>query len=418
MGRITKQFLGLTLVPLLALLCLALPVEADAATAASGSCGENVTWRFDESTGTLTISGSGPMENYTFSNKAPWIDYHSEIQNVVVESGVTSVGDYSFHSTGNTEYTNFTDLTLADTVTSIGFSAFWNCSSLTGDLVIPDSVTGIGGYAFENCSGLTGKLVLPDSVTSIGSGAFNECSGLTGDLVIPTGITGINDYTFGNCSSMTGTLVIPEGVTGIGESAFSNCTGLTGSLKIPDTVTSIGYAAFYNCSSLTGELVIPKRVTSIGDYAFHMCTSLTQVTVGEGVTEIPESAFDFCLSLEQVVLPGGLTTIRNRAFADCRSLTEITFTGKAPTINTEAFLNVEATAYYPADDATWAEEVRQNYGGTITWVPYETTTDDTPEDLERYPSELRWFFRKLNDPDNYLWASGTYTKLMEKYGEK
>ena len=158
---------------------------------------------------------------------------------------------------------------IGDSVTTIGYAAFYDCTSLT-EIVIPDSVTSIGRSAFSDCTSLT-EIVIPDSVTSIGYYAFDGCSSLT-EIVIPDSVTSIGVSAFYDCSSLT-EIVIPDSVTSIGDSAFSNCTSLT-EIVIPDSVTSIGGGAFYNCTSLT-EIVIPDSVTSIGKNAFWSCTSLT-----------------------------------------------------------------------------------------------------------------------------------------------
>ncbi len=157
-------------------------------------------------------------------------------------------------------------------VTSIGTSAFQNCSSLTS-VTIPNSVTSIGASAFQNCSSLT-SVTIPNSVTSIGNYAFTYCSSLT-SVTIPNSVTSIGNYAFRDCSSLT-SVTIPNSVTSIGWEAFKNCSSLT-SVTIPNSVTSIRSSAFYNCSSLT-SITIPNSVTSIGSSAFYGCDGLTSVT--------------------------------------------------------------------------------------------------------------------------------------------
>ena len=205
---------------------------------------DNLTWTLDAD-GTLTISGTGAMKNYDYdSNQSP-VYKNSNVKKVVIEDGVTSIGE----------------------------SAFFYCSSLTS-ITIPDSVTSIGDYAFFNCSSLT-SITIPDSVTSIGESAFYGCSSLT-------------------------SITIPDGVTSIGNTAFSYCSSLT-SITIPDSVTSIGDYAFRNCSSLT-SITIPNSVTSIGNNTFRLCKSLTIITIPDSVTSIGESAFDNCKNLKTISL--------------------------------------------------------------------------------------------------------------------
>ena len=173
-------------------------------------------------------------------------------------------------------------------VTSIGDSAFSDCSSLS-DIVIPDSVTSIGDSAFSGCSSLS-DIVIPDSVTSIGDSVFSDCSSLS-DIVIPDSVTSIGDSAFWGCSSLSD-IVIPDSVTSIGDCAFSDCSSLS-NIVIPDSVTSIGDSAFWGCSSLS-NIVIPDSVTSIGDWAFSGCSSLSNIVIPNSVTSIGSEAFAGC----------------------------------------------------------------------------------------------------------------------------
>ena len=231
---------------------------------ASGTCGDNLTWVLTEG-GTLTISGSGEM-----TDAVPWADYNQTILSVVMEPGVTS----------------------------IGWFAFFGCSSLTS-VTIPEGVTSIGDFAFSSCSSLT-SMTLPESMTSIGWHAFGGCNSLT-------------------------SVTIPDGVTSIGGSAFSGCSSLT-SVTIPDAVASIESDVFSGCSSLT-SITIPKSVTSIGNDAFRECSSLTNVTIPEGVTSIDSYAFSGCSSLTSVSIPEGVTSIGNYAFYGCDKLKHVYYGG-------------------------------------------------------------------------------------------
>ena len=159
---------------------------------------------------------------------------------------VTKIANSAFSYVKNKE--NIKSITIPNSVTSIGDSAFWGCSSLTS-ITIPNSVTSIGGSAFEDCSKLT-------------------------SITIPNGITTIVYRTFSGCSSLT-SVTIGNSVTSIGSEAFYNCSSLT-SVTIGNSVTSIGSEAFYNCSSLT-SVTIPNSVTSIGREAFSYCTSLKTI---------------------------------------------------------------------------------------------------------------------------------------------
>ena len=200
----------------------------------SGSCGENVTYSFVESTGTLTISGTGYMEDFTSSSKVPWNAYRSSIKKVVINNGVTS----------------------------IGYDAFYGCKGLTS-VTIPNSVTSIGGSAFSDCTGLTSINVAEDNLNYASIDGVLYSKDKKTLRVYPQG--------------KTGSFTIPNSVTSIGDGAFDGCEGLT-SVTIPNSVTSIGEDAFYGCTGLT-SITIPNSVTSIGEWAFDGCTGLTSMTV-------------------------------------------------------------------------------------------------------------------------------------------
>ena len=260
---------------------------------ANGSCGDNVTWKLLGS-GTMLIIGRGPMWDYS-PGYMPWPNAGllSDIKEVVIRPGITSIGG----------------------------SAFASCNSLTG-ITIPDSVTSIGNYAFESCTGLT-SITIPDSVTSIGTSAFYGCSSLI-SITIPDSITSIGGSAFDSCTSLT-SITIPNSVTSIGVSAFDSCTSLS-SITVPNSVTYIGAYAFASCTSLT-SITIPNSVTSIGDSAFDSCTSLTGITIPNGITTIDGGTFFRCTSLTSIAIPSSVTFIGNNAFYKCGNLKEVYYAG-------------------------------------------------------------------------------------------
>ncbi len=285
---------------------------------------EGVTWRYDEATKTLYITGSGPMEGYLNANDRPWNQYASEIQSVVIENGITSVGDRAFSNCSS-----LTSVTIPNSVTSINNSAFSGCSGLTS-VTIPNSVTSIGQNAFF-LSGLT-SVNIPDSVATIGSRAFGS-SRLT-SVIIPDSVTSIGEIAFSECSNLT-SVKISNNVTSIEAGAFSTCRKLT-SVAIPNGVTSIGQNAFNNCSGLT-SVTIPSSVTTIGDYAFTSCSRLTNVTIPNGVTSIGQDAFYSCSGLTSVTIPNSVTSFGDRVFGDCSNLTSVTIPNRITSISASAF---------------------------------------------------------------------------------
>ena len=223
----------------------------------------------------------------------------------------------------------FNDITYA--VTSIGSSAFANCSDLTS-VTIPEGITLISELAFDDCVGLT-SINIPDGVTSIGISAFIGCSSLT-SINIPNSVTFIGDCAFSHCSSMT-YITISDSITFLGIGIFSNCRSIT-SVTIPDGVTEISQAAFSGCSRLN-SVTMGNNVTTIGNGAFNGCVSLMSVSIPNSVITIDESAFYGCYSLTSVTIPNSVISIGRDAFKYCRGLTSVTIGNGVTWIGTGAF---------------------------------------------------------------------------------
>ncbi len=242
-------------------------------------------------------------------------------------------------------------------VTSIGYSAFSGCSSLTS-ITLPEGVTSIGDYAFSDTAYYNNYKNWDNGVLYIGNYLIDANSEeLSGEYSVKEGTTFIADYAFDYCDNLT-SIILPEGVTSIGSSAFSGCSSLT-SITLPKGVTSIGYSAFEDCSSLTSIIVhkdnkyysndecgvlfnkdktmliqypignertsyiIPEGVTSIGDHAFSYCDNLISISIPESVTLIDHFAFGECNSLTSISIPKSVTYIEFFAFAGCNSLASI-----------------------------------------------------------------------------------------------
>lgn len=269
-----------------------------------------------------------------------------EITKVEIAPNVTSIGKSAFSDCSNLE-----SVTIPDNVTNIGWGAFADCGSLTS-ITIGNGVTSIENNAFNGCSSLT-NVTIPNSVISIGRSAFYECSSLT-SVTIPDSVTSIGDYAFYKCSSLT-SITIPNNVTSIGVRVFSGCENLT-SITIPDSVKSIGTEAFKDCISLA-NITIGNSVTSIGDYAFENCTSLTHTEIPDSVIKIGEGVFYWCTSLANVVIGSGITSIISNAFAGCNSLTSILFGGNVADIGYNAFFRCSnlTDVYYSGTEEDWGE---------------------------------------------------------------
>ena len=198
-------------------------VAAQSYYVAGGQCGDDLTWTLDSS-GTLTISGTGPMYGYSLF-KNPWCDsalrssgISTRVKNVEISSGVTTLGAYAFSACDS-----MTGVSLPETLLAVGESCFQSSYGLH-NISIPNSVRSIGDCAFSSCNGLT-RVTLGSGLKGIGGQAFKECSSLS-SIVIPEGVTAIEFSTFEDCSNLM-EITIPRTVTSIGRWAFDGCYGLS-----------------------------------------------------------------------------------------------------------------------------------------------------------------------------------------------
>ena len=271
----------------------------------------------------------------------------NQIQSVTIPESVTSIGKSAFE-----DCTGLTSLTINSVATSIGALAFSTCTSLTSlslvgnfqtigeqafaycgmtSLTTDADITSIGEYAFSHCTSLT-SLSLTGSVQTIGYQAFACCTSLT-SLSLTGDIQKIGDYAFGYCSSLY-TATLSKNLTSIGTYAFEYCTSLN-SIEIPGTVTEIGDYAFID-AGLT-SVTIDEGVKSTGAYMFYKCGNLTTVTLPESLTTIADGSFAFCSNLDHVKIPARVTCIGDGAFSNCTSLSEITLRDGLKTIGADAF---------------------------------------------------------------------------------
>ena len=198
-------------------------VAAQSYYVAGGQCGDDLTWTLGSS-GTLTISGTGPMYGYSLF-KNPWCDsalrnsgISTRVKNVEISSGVTTLGAYALSACDS-----MVSVSLPETLLAVGESCFFSSTALH-NISIPNSVRSIGDCAFSGCNGLT-RVTLGSSLKGIGGQAFKECSSLS-SIVIPEGVTAIEYSTFEDCSNLM-EITIPRTVTSIGRWAFDGCYGLS-----------------------------------------------------------------------------------------------------------------------------------------------------------------------------------------------
>ena len=303
-----------------------------------------ITWTLSDD-GTLTVSG-GDMPDYYGPDDSPWYSKRDKIKKIVIENGVTRIGNYAF-----CECNSLTSVTISNSVTSIGECAFHSCRGLSS-INISNSLTSIGVGAFENCYSLT-SITIPNSVTSIKCSAFAGCSSLT-SISIPNSVTSIGNTAFSRCSSLT-SITIPNSVTSIELRTFSECSNLA-SVYIPNSVTSIGQEAFSSCYALT-SITIPNSVTSIGGGAFYWCKSLTTITIPNSVTSIEDGLFS-CSGLTSITIPESVTSIGGGAFENCSSLTSITIPETVTSIGAQAFLNCRKLTSIPIPKSVTSIETK------------------------------------------------------------
>lgn len=218
-------------------------------------------WSLDRSTGHLTISGWGRMDEFPESSTDAWKEYSLEITSATINEGVTTIGKDAFSDCPYLER-----VTIPDGVTEIGFCAFFYCTDLAS-VNIPDSVTAFDDFAFYNCTDLT-SITIPNGVTTIGNSAFYYNTSLK-SVTIPDSVTEIGFAAFAECYSLT-SVTIPRNVTDIGHSAFSFCPNLWHVHALCD-MPNMSDMVFYGCSP---DLVICIPEDALG---WENCSYYTEI---------------------------------------------------------------------------------------------------------------------------------------------
>ena len=235
------------------------------------------------------------------------------------------------------------------TVGSCGPTAEWEVDD-NGVLTITGTGELYDDSPWMTYVGQIKTVIISSGITSIGNNAFLECRDLK-SITIPDTVTSIGRNAFGNCSSLT-SVSLPKNLKSVGENLFSYCTSLT-SVTIPDGLTEIAHGMFWGCTKLPG-VTIPKSVKKIGGVAFFHCESMNSILIPDGVTSIGDEAFAFS-GVKAVFFPGHAPAFEIHAWKEANESSMV-------------FDGVTAKAYYPKGDSTWTASVRQNYGGTITWI--------------------------------------------------
>ena len=330
------------LIAVLAIVMGAATVQAQNST--SGTAGP-LTWKYDTGTKTLTISGKGDMPNYTWKDPAPWEEHNGEMLILVIEEGITRIGNQAFENAGN-----LISVTLPKTVTRIGDDAFGFCGSLPM-VTIPAGVTHIGNSAFTYCSNLA-MATLPFALQEIGENAFAQCHKLT-SVAIPAGLKTIGAGAFAGCSNVSAITV---------EAKNANYVVMDGVLFNKEKTALVQYPA----GRVATSYVIPKEVTSLGGSAFNGAKNLTAVTIPAGVTEIGIEAFVNCSRLTSITIPATVKTIGANVFGYCQELAEI----KVEAANT-AYTSADGVLFDKAKKTLIKYPERRN--ATAYAIPAEVT---------------------------------------------
>ena len=419
----------ITMLPLSAVTAFA----ADTSTVHEANDGDGIykyAYTVNAENGTATITKFlGPVDP---ANNGP---YDIEIPTELDHHPVTGLGEYSFSGTYSPDHPkNYTllsfcnqiqSVTIPESVTSIGKSAFEHCSNLDSLIINGVATSMIGAYAFASCTSLT-SLSLVGSFQTIGDSAFVNCgmTSLTIDATITSiekyafssrfltslSLTGnvqkIGDYAFANCTSLT-SLSLTGNVQKIGDHAFDSCSSLY-TVTLPKSLTSIGSYAFDSCTSLD-SIEIPGKVTEIGDCAFHLsgltsvkidegvqstgadmfngCAKLTTVTFPESLTTIADGSFASCSNLDHVKIPARVTCIGDSAFSNCTSLSDITLQDGVKTIGANAFFSCQALTSITLPDSV------TDIGKNAFWYCSQLESITIPENVTAIePDTFYWCF--------------------------
>ena len=360
-----------TVAVVVALLCVMLIEVASAATIASGTCGadgDNLKWVLS-SDGVLTISGTGKMKNYGWWDETPWFDHFDSVTGVIIEKGVTTIGDYAFMAL------NISKVNIPSGVTYIGNGAFWECNKLTS-VSIPDTVKSINNHAFASCDLKT--LSLPEGLLSLGMYAFEDNDRLV-SVTIPASVSSLALPVFSGCDSMTEILVASgsKSRTSVDGVLFAKDmeyliefpSGKTGAYSLPEGVVELLHRSFYQ--SKVTSITLPASLEQCDDCAFWEAGSLVEIkvasgsknfsavdgvlynvdkttliafppakqmayTILSGVTAIRSRAF-YNGKIQSVTIPGTVKSIGQEAFAECYDLTSVTIPKSVTSIGDGAF---------------------------------------------------------------------------------
>lgn len=343
----------------------------------AGTCGDSLSWSL--SAGTLTITGSGAMTDYTEQNMAPWYPVRDEIIR----------------------------LELPDGLTSIGTLAFYRCKNLT-TVVLPDSVTRVGDFAFAHCTGME-LLNLGNGLTHVGESAFSDCYSLT-SLRLPETLRSIGLKGFYRCESITA-VTIPSSVTQIGLAAFGYCKDLV-TANVRASVTSIPELMFYGCEKLI-TVTISSGVGQIGDYAFRGCDTLATVHYGGGTVSAEDIQEMINDDIPGFDVSGLVTDSSDNSTVTSGSTTENedgSFTQENVTVsqgdNSSVSTRQETEYSEDATDTSHSVSIDVTVEGEEGWKEAQEAVEDA---LSNYNDAVSAGSGEANTPDINIYVTDTDT---------
>ena len=268
------------------LLLITLLVSLSAYAEKSGTCGDNLQWKLTDE-GVLTITGTGKMKNYSGSSR-PWSAYKNVIKQVIIDDGVTTIGDGAFANT------SLTSITIPNSVTTIGSSAFYDCSSLTS-VTIGNGVRTIEGGAFSSCSSLA-SITIPNSVRTIGGLAFSYCSSLA-SITIPNSVTRIWHSAFYGCKNIK--QITSEAVTPPGCSRYTfkgvntrECKLIVPQNSIDAYKKADGWKEFFLIEGTTTGIInnIYNKIENVDVYTIDGVKCLSKANINE-INALPKGVY-------------------------------------------------------------------------------------------------------------------------------
>ena len=394
----------------------------------TGVLGEDHAWAYDPDEKALTVFGSGAMAPCE-EGKAPWTDYASETEDIILADSVTAVGDNAFAG-----FTSVKTLDLGSNVEEVGSGSFRDCTGLT-DVEFSEGLTSIGDSAFEGCTGIT-ETEFPESLKTVGDSAFRNCTGLS-SVKLPKEASSVGAHAFEGCTSLKD-VFIRSATAEIGDKAFgfqSDERKTPGFSMVTYSGTPAAkYAEESGINSVTaegscgesavwafdeesgvlfiygsgdtydyttaspapwaqapedGEAIVGKikevrfdsGITSVGNAFLSGAGKLVKVSLPDSLTHIGSSAFLGCTDLERVLIPAEVTEIGISAFQKCDNLRTIIFEGSHPEITGAVIASQKKltstknmTVYYHGSDESWAEFAAGN-GSTLGFHSSTTLRD-------------------------------------------